>query len=36
MVLGHFDFSDMERLIDANAGNEEEKVDACRHAVICH
>jgi formiminoglutamase len=33
MVLGHFDFSDMERLIDANAGNEEEKVDACRHAV---
>jgi formiminoglutamase len=33
MVLGHFDFSDMERLIDANAGSEEEKVDACRHAV---
>lgn len=33
LVLGHFDFSDMERLIDENAGNEDEKVDAYRHAV---
>jgi formiminoglutamase len=33
VVLGHFDFSDMERLIDENAGSEEEKQDAYRHAV---
>jgi formiminoglutamase len=33
MVLGHFDFTDLERLIDSNAGNEEERVVACRHAV---
>jgi formiminoglutamase len=33
LVLGHFDFSDMERLIDENAGNEDEKLDAYRHAV---
>jgi formiminoglutamase len=32
-VLGHFDFSDMERLIHENAGSEEEKRDAYRHAV---
>ena len=33
MVLGHFDFSDMERLIDENAGSDAEKTDAYRHAV---
>src|SRR3954469_5102263 len=33
LVLGHFDFSDMERLIDENAGNDVEKLDAYRHAV---
>lgn len=33
LVLGHFDFSDMERLIDENAGSREEKIDAYRHAV---
>lgn len=33
MVLGHFDFADMERLIDNNATSEDEKVEAYRHAV---
>lgn len=33
LMLGHFDFSDMERLIDENAGNDAEKMDAYRHAV---
>jgi formiminoglutamase len=33
LLLGHFDFSDMERLIDVNAGSDEEKMDAYRHAV---
>lgn len=33
LVLGHFDFSDMERLIDENAGSADEKIDAYRHAV---
>lgn len=33
MVAGYFDFADMERLIDKNAGSEEEKVFAYRHAV---
>ena len=33
MVLGHFDFSEIERLIDNNAMNEDEKVEAYRHAV---
>src|SRR6476661_5647035 len=33
VLLGHFDFSDMERLIDENAGSDDEKVDAYRHAV---
>jgi formiminoglutamase len=33
MILGHFDFSDIERLIDENAGSENEKQDAYRHAV---
>jgi len=33
LLLGHFDFSDMERLIDENAGSEDEKIEAYRHAV---
>lgn len=33
MVLGSFDFSDMERLIDENGSSDEEKKDAYRHAV---
>jgi len=32
-VLGHFDFGDMEYLIDKNAHDEEERVEAFRHAV---
>jgi formiminoglutamase len=33
-VIGHFDFGDIQYLIDKNAYNEEEKVAAYRHAVI--
>ncbi len=33
LVLGYFDFSEMSRLIEANAGGHEEKVIAYRHAV---
>lgn len=33
LVLGHFDFSDLGRIIEANASNPEEKLDAYRHAV---
>ncbi|MFT3701138.1 MAG: formimidoylglutamase [Agriterribacter sp.] len=33
LVLGHFDFSDIKSLIMANAKNQDELVDACRHAV---
>ena len=33
MLLGYFDFSDMERLIDNNAMSVEEKWQAYRHAV---
>lgn len=33
MVLGHFDFSDMERLIDNTASDNDEKWEAYRHAV---
>ena len=33
MVLGHFDFTEVERLIDGNASDETEKVEAYRHAV---
>lgn len=32
-VIGHFDFSDMQLLIDKNAHSAEEKVEAYRHAV---
>jgi formiminoglutamase len=33
LVLGHFDFGDIKYLIDNNAFNEEEKINAYRHAV---
>jgi len=32
-VIGHFDFGDIQFLIDKNAYSEEEKLDAYRHAV---
>lgn len=32
-VLGHFDFGDIQYLIDKNAHDHEEKVEAYRHAV---
>jgi formiminoglutamase len=32
-VIGHFDFGDIQYLIDKNAQTEEEKVEAYRHAV---
>jgi len=34
LLLGHFDFGDMKYLIEQNAHNEEERIDAYRHAVI--
>jgi formiminoglutamase len=33
ILLGHFDFSDVEQLIDLNARSQEERTDALRHAV---
>ncbi len=33
LMLGHFDFSEMARLIENNAQSYEEKVEAYRHAV---
>ena len=33
LLLGHFDFTDIERLIDNNAMSAEEKREAYRHAV---
>lgn len=33
LVLGHFDFGDLKFLIDSNAYNPEEQIDAYRHAV---
>jgi formiminoglutamase len=33
LVLGHFDFGDLQYLIDTNAHGEEEKLEAYRHAV---
>ena len=33
ILLGHFDFSDVEELVDRNARSYEEKIDALRHAV---
>jgi formiminoglutamase len=32
-VVGHFDFRDLQNLIDGNAQTEEERVEAFRHAV---
>ena len=34
LVLGHFDFSDMQAVIENNAHGYEEKIEACRHAVV--
>src|SRR5258708_6848894 len=33
LVLGQFDFSDLRKLIEANAQGPEERVEAYRHAV---
>jgi len=33
LALGHFDFTDVKALIMANAKNNDEMTDACRHAV---
>jgi len=33
LLIGHFDFGDMQYLIDTTAQSEEEKVEAYRHAV---
>jgi len=33
LVLGHFDFSEMQRLIETNAHGQDEKQEAYRHAV---
>lgn len=33
MILGHFDFGDIKYLIEKTAYNEEERIDAYRHAV---
>jgi len=33
LVLGHFDFSELQRLIEANAHEGDEKIEAYRHAV---
>ncbi len=33
LLLGHFDFSDVEKLIEGNAHHYEERLDAYRHAV---
>jgi formiminoglutamase len=32
-IIGHFDFGDIQYLIDKNAQTEEEKIEAYRHAV---
>ena len=34
LLIGHFDFSDIQNLIDRNAHGKEEKLEAYRHAVI--
>jgi formiminoglutamase len=34
ILIGHFDFGGMKFLIEQNAHNEEERIDAYRHAVI--
>ncbi len=34
LLIGHFDFGDIQYLIDTTAKSEDEKVEAYRHAVI--
>jgi formiminoglutamase len=34
LLIGHFDFGDIQYLIDTTAKSEEEKIEAYRHAVI--
>lgn len=34
LLIGHFDFGDMQYLIDTTAKSEEEKIEAYRHALI--
>jgi formiminoglutamase len=34
LVVGHFDFGDIQYLIDTTAKSEDEKIEAYRHAVI--
>lgn len=34
LLIGHFDFGDMKYLIEQNAYNDKERIDAYRHAVI--
>jgi formiminoglutamase len=34
ILIGHFDFSEVKILIEQNAHNQEERIDAFRHAVI--
>jgi formiminoglutamase len=34
LLSGHFDFSDIQSLVEKNANNEDEKLEAYRHAVI--
>ena len=34
LLSGHFDFSDIQSLVEKNASNEDEKTEAYRHAVI--
>ncbi len=34
LLVGHFDFGDMQYLIDTTAKGEQEKIEAYRHAVI--
>jgi formiminoglutamase len=33
LLLGHFDFGDLQQLIEGNAHDEEERINAYRHAV---
>ena len=34
LLLGHFDFGDLKYLIESHAYNDQEKIDAYRHAVV--
>lgn len=33
LMIGHFDFKEMESLIEQNAGSDEERIEAYRHAI---